>query len=1601
MQLPDHLQSPPPDQRERGQALVEYILIVVLVAIIFGIALASTGDVIGNVFSNSVNDLLRQTEITGTIPNVEDFWKTVTAAFENPPAEKPLPTNTPAPPTTEPTAGPSPTHTPITPTPSPSETRTPTLTPTPWDELHDLDFYDSVDAQTLKWWRADANINLMGKPWTGQFFSDTGLSVPDGDPIKGFWKLDFTGDANTPWVAGKKATNFSARFTRTIELSAPRSITIRMLIDDGARVLVDGNQVPGLQQLGRTGDPAWFTGSQALTAGEHTITVEYKQASGNSRLEVLVQGSGANPDDTGVTSGGIPNANVFACGWGQNFRANGNDANTEIGMFDEFVDGELPQGSRCNLELRGAVKVPSTTVNPQLVFYDVWDLKAPVSAWIEIGEYIQELDPLPGGTPAPVPSLDRDAVNWRKINLHTGGTKNYNYTRNVISLKDVTPALDFSKPITFRFVIQNTTSTTAGSRWYIDDILVQEAGPEKNFKLNHPVWTLDEDFQMEDFIFNGGKSIPGVISGWRLTSNNKLGPSGMAFHDSVGPTDNGAGIGGGPGNFTSYKRHTEAPNDTAATSIRLHTLEFNGWVDLDPSVLVDAENNKGDPVLSFYQAYDVGSKTGLEVQWTTDPFDDLTTNWTTFADGVIRDVNATTTITNLTLQEYVVRLKGLPGNPSKIRIRFVMKVPYQAVRRDGWWIDQIRIGREETPKWVDYPFKDDAQYFSSGPYRFFGKWTQTEATGRRSADEPLVVDPNNPGGTMPDPEYKRKSYASSPGGNYDAAQKTWMEMRFAVDMYNDTQTDPMNEKTIWGRTADTNPPVSNRSNSFGGPAVNPILSFYHSRNLGNSDDFLVQWKRLDAPDSAWKTIWLYKNGMATNPTSPSSETAKQDAWERVEIDLADVMKDLAANNTANVRDDDIVFRFYLDAKGTTTGKGIFIDDILLQERPNQDVIEYKLWPENENRLDPVTNQPLGLGDGTFFTDDADASSTNRLWTESWFNGGDWFAVNWSGSSRLGPSGFHDSPINGQDKAPDGVGNDVGEVGWVTVSDRFAVLELNNIIDLRGVDGETEAPILTFWTRYHIGGLNSIRVEISEEMRKANGSAYTETELDNDIKSRCNNQPVRQCYEQRRGWKPWVKPALPWERKPNANSELREYGWERGQIDLRPYSYNVDLNQPGKRIRIRFVYDSLANNNNPRDGWYLDNIVIQYGKPEPLPTVILAEGTYDNTAGSMIGMIGEGNWGLDPNIVEGGGGSPTTFGLWDAYWWDCTNCQSVYGGANFREGAKNMLEHPNRPTATNRTGTPWGTTVSGLNYNMGNGKPPGAPSSFPTNYFVGEFKLTTPIAGSAGFPAGARTLLLESDDGARAKIQELDGTCTNTVNDNGWNIINNWKDQGPTTYSGSMSLATGKCYRITVQYYEKDGSTAMLRASIGSGKYSYSDSPKIGGTTSRDVYPIPLANTSLRINQTFDLKNIPASAVVVMAYRTKYRLGSNTTGGVTSKLAVEVSSDGGFNWVQTGLNTATGGFTFSGPNISNGIVDPDPSANVAWSQRLHNLNSFKDKQIVIRFRYDRQGEYCMRTRVTSSDTNPIQCNPSNANSGPEFGNGYFDGWWISRITIGVQ
>jgi Flp pilus assembly pilin Flp len=114
-------QSPPQEDQERGQGIVEYLLLIALIGLAVIAIIRVLEPAIANVFSTFVN------QAPVAPPALLSYTPPPTAT----------PSNTPLPP---PTAGPSPTHTPIplitntptaTPTSTATSTSTPTITPSP------------------------------------------------------------------------------------------------------------------------------------------------------------------------------------------------------------------------------------------------------------------------------------------------------------------------------------------------------------------------------------------------------------------------------------------------------------------------------------------------------------------------------------------------------------------------------------------------------------------------------------------------------------------------------------------------------------------------------------------------------------------------------------------------------------------------------------------------------------------------------------------------------------------------------------------------------------------------------------------------------------------------------------------------------------------------------------------------------------------------------------------------------------------------------------------------------------------------------------------------------------------------------------------------------------------------------------------------------------------------------------------------------------------------------------------------------------------------------------------------------------------------------
>lgn len=167
---------------------------------------------------------------------------------------------------------------------------------------------------------ADAAVACPSTAWSVDFFSGTSLA---GAPLLSRCDatIAFDWGAGSP-AAGVPADQFSARWTRTATFSAG-TYTFAAEGDDGLRVKVDGLTVVD----GWKDQPATkYSGTANLTAGTHTIVVEYYEAYGNASMSASYTGPsvapaaapGVNLISNGDLSAGSPTPTCFINGgWGQ------------------------------------------------------------------------------------------------------------------------------------------------------------------------------------------------------------------------------------------------------------------------------------------------------------------------------------------------------------------------------------------------------------------------------------------------------------------------------------------------------------------------------------------------------------------------------------------------------------------------------------------------------------------------------------------------------------------------------------------------------------------------------------------------------------------------------------------------------------------------------------------------------------------------------------------------------------------------------------------------------------------------------------------------------------------------------------------------------------------------------------------------------------------------------------------------------------------------------------------------------------------------------------------------------------------------------------
>ncbi|NJL57613.1 hypothetical protein HC928_22645 [bacterium] len=652
---------------------------------------------------------------------------------------------------------------------------------------------------------------------------------------------------------------------------------------------------------------------------------------------------------------------------------------------------------------------------------------------------------------------------------------------------------------------------------------------------------------------------------WQITCTSMsygLGGS-CSWEDSPGDAD--------------YRDFSESPDWWPDTRdyFRVHYLEFKGWINIPANGLGDPdyEGDTGAGLLSFYHAYNLGRYTGLEVQYTTDPYGVGPANWQPVPGpdpanpaGIIRDRMEGNDTSRLVMEQELVSLGDIPA--TRFRLRFAMLVRGSAYLRDGWWIDEIRIEREGLPKYLDYPFIDGAEEGIQN-WQTIGNWGRTNEVARTDAH----------------------SYTDSPGADsrYSDNTNTALQTRWAIDLYNDTpgNLDLFDRNNAGGNSNVTTP------NTIAPPAQNPVLTFYHRRDLTWSDNLHVEFRFATDDVNNWRHLWSYIHRMGTTRGEWSSRSETQLAWERVEIDLSVIMRQLTGAPGAGtgdaLRDDDIFIRFRLETDGGSTDDGVWLDDIRIEERVE---MVHRLWTMGTNPV--IGGQTFGNGNGTRFFDDLD----NGDWFNRWHRGGGWNAIEWEQNSGI--YAFHESP-QGQIAAPNHPeitvipGSPVryeiterpiqedGSTAWEgsaaypisSPDDSFHVLEMQTIIDLRAML-EDDAPTLYFWNRYYPGRQDRISVEVSYEL------TGTQANIDSYMGDKCRSSGRLQCYEHIYGWSEWEEVWYMREFE-------KAFGWEREAVDLSDYAAE-DLDTPGQRIRIRFVYDALDNNDN-RDGWYIDDVQV--------------------------------------------------------------------------------------------------------------------------------------------------------------------------------------------------------------------------------------------------------------------------------------------------------------------------------------------------------------------------------------------------------------------------
>ena len=844
------------------------------------------------------------------------------------------------------------------------------------------------------------------------------------------------------------------------------------------------------------------------------------------------------------------------------------------------------------------------------------------------------------------------------------------------------------------------------------------------------------------------------------------------------------------------------------TQPRIHFLQFKNSINMTGVLPPDTEGDTGVPLLTFWQAYDIKPNASIRVEY----YDTGTSTWTTIPNqGMLIDYSVPTgsSRTNLTMQPVQIDLTNVPNwSTATFKLRFAMYVDGVATQfGEGWYIDDIKLEREKSSPYMAYPFVDTAENatFTATTWEAIGgKWNKTTEKGGALTTA--------------------TAYSDSPLTTYDPGDTQELQLKYAIDLLHDS---PTNTTDSAGRA----------------PAVNPVLTFWHQRNVTSGATFSVEvWT---ASTNTWTQVWLYDASTDPFPT--------QKAWQRVEINLqtatalADGLPWATISSNGVTTDDDIKIRFRFDSGSSVSADGVYVDEIHIEDASTTAEM---LWPVASGGTGPYVDSINSVS----------PQLIPGIWSTRWYVGGQWNTTTTGGYYKTGSMGLTDSPSGNY------------------LDSTYSVLEMVPIVDMTSTVAGS-SPMMTFWTRYNIGQNASFRVDIAYK----DGTTAT----------------TANAYDQIGGWSAWTtQPMMVGVPAPSnvlgGSSAAAVNTWLRGQVDLSSYI--------GKQIRVRFVA-SVPSGATLADGQYLDEIAFTYSPAQiTVPMVDSAQSTVNWVPEGTWGLAGDYFIGSGSSATDFGSYAWVgTYYDCESLVQGGDNCGSGTGTAMQHI----MMSNTDYTAADSFVGTGGKigpetglSQIDDINFNWDTSatyqRPlsNAAPISF-ADTFAGRWQRTVTL--NAGTTYNFSTI---ADDGVRLFLSNSSGIASGltamtgrTDYPSGGYIINRWTDHSPQLDFGTFTVgASPVTTTLVLEFYERTGGAEIILNATSS-SYSFTDSPNtpsgVGYTVVNSIYP---GNSSLMLNGYFNLSD-PLKPNKTLAFQRQYDLKSNNL------FYVEVSTNGGFSWTQ--------------------------------------------------------------------------------------------------------